>query len=148
MAIHPDYIDKDRTVPLVLDGQWHDLGFKVGGVILPYVRPAFGTYLVVYALLGAVDSANHPTTDLAVKVTRWTPGATAAAPLVYDAVDNGTAWDYIEMVHLVTPTWAGSRTAKFVASATYPGMGVAYRGRGGAADVQQRLLKFLLQRSS
>ena len=146
MPLRPDVIDKDRKVDLVLDGAWHHFDFKVGGVIVPSYKPVPGTYLLVDSLLGEVDEANHPDTDLNLNVQRW--GSNGPDP-----ADNGTAWDYahLDRDRLVTRTWSFTGVAKIVIATTGDnarGVGIDYRGEGGAAFVEQRLLKFLRQRDS
>lgn len=138
MALHPDFIEKGLHVDLDLDGEWHEL--------LPPVRPAFGTYQLDVALLGKIDSDDEPDTNLELKVMRYRVGA--GGVLVPDTTDNGTSWTKALLRDLVTTTWDVAWPAKAVVSATYPGWAVWYRGRGGAAYLEQQLLKFLLQRSS
>lgn len=137
-TIHPDYISKGLHVDLVLDGEWHEL--------LPPVKPKPGTYELITALLGKIDPANEPDTNLELKVMRYKVGA--GGVLVPDLVDNGTSWTKALMRDLVTTTWDHAWPAKAAVSSTYPGWAIWYRGRGGAAYLEQQLLKFLLQRTS
>ena len=134
MALHPDFNQKGLGVELELDGEWHQL--------LPAVKPVPGTYVLVAALLGAIDRDNEPDTNLGLKVMRHKADGSP------DLVDNGTAWTTAILRDLVTSTWSHTWSAKVVASTTYPAFSIWYRGSGGGADCEQQLLKFLRQRDS
>lgn len=134
MALHPDFIEKGLHVDLELDGEWHELR--------PPVRPAFGTYQLDIALLGKIDPDNEPDSNLELKVMRYRADGSP------DLADNGTAWTKALLRDLVTTTWDVAWPAKAVVSSASPGWAIWYRGRGGAAYLEQQLLKFLLQRSS
>lgn len=134
MALHVDFNRKRLGIELDLDGEWHQL--------LPAVSPPAGTYILVVALLGAIDRDNEPDTNLGLKVVRHKADGSP------DLVDNGTAWTTAILRDLVTATWSHAWPAKIVASPTYPAFSIWYRGRGGSADAEQQLLKFLRQRDS
>lgn len=137
MALHPDYIAKGLGESMILDGEWH---------YTPPEEPPYGTYISINSLLGKLDPDNLPDTNFGVKAMRWKPGA--GGILVPDEVDNGTAWDAATTQDLVTSTWAGTWPSKFVVSATYPGVSLAYRGQGGAATLEQVIMKLLRQRTT
>lgn len=134
MALHPDFNQKGLAVELVLDGEWHQL--------LPAVKPPAGTYVLVAAVLGEIDHDNQPDTNLGLKVMRHKADGSP------DLIDNGTAWTTALLRDLVTSTWAHTWPSKITVSATYPAFSIWYRASGGAALLEQQLLKFLRQRDS
>ena len=148
MGRHFTLSDKDRSIDLIIDGEWHSFDFRdESGSIVTKVRPDYvGVYMLQCQLNGRILAL--PASAIEVRIQRYPLAA---------STDGSTAWDFIDIFHTVAKgRWYGTRPMGKIEINTigHPDgsshVGIDYRVRQnplsmapGRLTVEDRTLKFV-----